>query len=220
MSLTRGLVFQSEVSLGVMPDVAYTYDKSREKNNGSNTSITYTRLPSGLWAHYFNGTGYVSLGSTVPSLYFGNKILTISFWVNLSSLTDAYIIYNGATNATTKGYMISANSGTVYFYISDGASRVYAYTSAGLLETNKWYHCLGTSNGTTSYIYVNGIVGANTGNVAPLGDIAYTTTKYWGRTGGTPRMTGYLTKVNYWNRYFSAVEVIKLFNRDRWMFGV
>jgi hypothetical protein len=94
--ITRNLIFASEASRGVSPDVATTLD------NGTNTAITYTRLPSGLWVHNFNGTtSKITLASTVT------KLQTVVFWMYPTSNTRAIMGFDGGT------HLLSISAGNV-----------------------------------------------------------------------------------------------------------
>jgi hypothetical protein len=104
-SLTRGLVFSSEVSTGVMPDIATTLDRSRWKNNGTNTAITYSQLPSGLYVHNFDGApSKIVLAKTL------GKVQSVLFWIKPTLLSRSICDFDAGTHSVemTAGSLITA----------------------------------------------------------------------------------------------------------------
>jgi len=159
---------------------------------------------------------------------------------------DTTTIINGDVTAEA-WFKISAFNGTLYSRIfgkseSSPNVRLYGlwYRSAGFLyqrlqgattmnceyastpELNKWYHVVGTSQGTNNHIlYLNGVqvqTSSTSVSVSPTSDSARYTV---GSNNGIANFhNGYIANVKLYNRALSAEEVLQNFNAHRGRFGI
>jgi hypothetical protein len=199
MSLTRGLVFSSEVSLG---------------------TITYTRLPSGLWVHTQNtNTDRVSLG-TPSSINFTYHNFTILAWINLTTTATNTIFSRINTGNDGWAFYIDANGAITAYSLSGGGGDV-SYSSNGLISLNTWYFVSMIRNGTDCYTYLNGLDVTNTHGVHSNPSDLSAFIAYLGNYSTLVLgLLGYYSIVNIFQRVLSAAEILKLYNRDKWMFGL
>ncbi len=164
-----------------------------------------------LDAFSLNGVNqYVNVpDSSSPGLRITNSI-TVDAWVNSSNITGYQIIvskYDGTLPATAEGYYLRLNPGGVI----DFTFRSTLQTTSTPVPANSWVHIAGVSNGTYSWIYLNGVVvaqGPRTGVTSPnnldlrIGSAA---------TGGL-FFYGMLDEVEVFNRALSAGEIQSIYN--------
>ncbi len=101
-----GIVLDERPHIGsVQPPDAFE-DRSRWKNNGTHTAITWVRLPSGLWVRSFNGTTSIVNIADNASLRLTNAG-TILFWFKSDGAQSDYagIIIKASTSASYS-YMV------------------------------------------------------------------------------------------------------------------
>ena len=150
--------------------------------------------------------------STVP--------FSISVWVNAiwnSGRTISMVgMYNGtSTSGTTTGLQIGTATGTgeITCWTYGGTAMVSSATGVMTQYNNKWINTTYTYNGTTHYIYVNGVQ-LNTGTTA---QISGTFTQVWingypptGNANETSTIS--VDSYTYYNRQLSSDEVLTIYN--------
>ena len=158
----RGLVFGAApiVSpLGSAAPPSILKDRSRFKNDGTFTNVTWSQLPSGLWTMGFNGAGLITLPTR--TVLGGQAAFSVACWFKTSiSGVEQYLI------STWTG-------GSLYFAISaTNKVRLIIFTSSGQspapvpatsVNDNKWRLAVGTYDGSNINIYLNGV-----SDVAPI----------------------------------------------------
>jgi hypothetical protein len=83
-------------------------------------------------------------------------------------------------------------------------------TSSFVVGNGNWYHITGTNDGTTSRLYINGVLDAS---VTESGGVATVqpniTIARWQGGGGSRHMNGSVGQVFLYNRALSASEVLQ-----------
>ena len=127
------------------------------------TSPTQGKFGKG---RYFNGTSDYIRVEDINNLYNTNTF-TIEAWVKPDSLTDgttsmkiAGKIGNDLSGNCGYGYSISLDNTNKFETTIDPSGCGNSVSSRGITtpEPGKWYHIVGTYNGTTAKIYVNGVL--------------------------------------------------------------
>jgi len=190
-------------------------------SSGGGTTGTWNGTPSGTlgyyapgkigsWAGAFDGsTNYVVSTKNSVGLGITNQA-TYAVWANVSNFTNqAYLISDYGTNAVGMTLRID-NATTAEFYVYPNNYRI-SYTT-GTFNLGTWYHIAGVMNGSTMYLYVNGVqvgstsLGNNIGNSAnnltlgERGDLI---------SGST--FAGLLDDVRVYNRALSSAELLALY---------
>uniref|UniRef100_A0A6M3LXT8 Putative lectin/glucanase superfamily protein n=1 Tax=viral metagenome TaxID=1070528 RepID=A0A6M3LXT8_9ZZZZ len=81
-----GIVFEGSTYRNVTPPTGFLYDRSRNKNNGALTAVTYTTLASGVRALTFNGsTSLITVTDAPPIQNIFDGGGSILAWVNPAS---------------------------------------------------------------------------------------------------------------------------------------
>ncbi|MFH1188411.1 MAG: LamG domain-containing protein, partial [bacterium] len=134
---------------------------------------------------------------------------TISFWMNVDSMTGGWADIVGTTN----------NGDSNRFHLQTGDSSIMFYNilgGCGSLDSNvvpvvgTWYHVAGTTNGTQAKIYINGELK----NQSSCGIASYTSQGIW-LGGVTEDFNGKLDDVRLYKRALSANEIADMYQCGR-----
>ena len=171
----------------------------------------------------FDGVGDYVLVNDSASLDL-TSALTVSAWVNLNSLTctganNADVIVSKHDSVTTKdGYLTLYSCADDKMYLQGGDGTTWASlnisSAATYTETGRWYHVVGTFDGTTGYLYVDGqLQGQDTS--AALSD---NNQNLW--IGGDVNtnnnfINAKIDEVRIYNRALSATEVANIYFAGR-----
>jgi hypothetical protein len=153
----------------------------------------------------------------------GNALLnftnnfTLSAWFYRATTQpspDAAIV--GKIQLPYTGYMLWYNSSTVDLYFN-GSTRANSSTT---ISANKWYNVVGTYNGATASIYINGTLDTAT-NVATNANatgVNFMVGKY--NDAGGRNFAGGISNVLAYNRTLSSTEITQNFNALRGRYGI
>jgi hypothetical protein len=154
----------------------------------------------------------------------GTAPFSVSFWMKPSSTYAT--TYNGRpvskenyVNATTIGgwtFILNQNSGgnarKLMFERHDGGSGVSQVTSPGALTYGTWYHVVGTYDGATMRLYLDGAEIGNVASALSLPDHSYPL--QFARQGGN-RYGGNLDEIAIYDKALSAAQVQGLYGAGR-----
>lgn len=177
-----------------------------------NTTITANSLTYASDGSFsFNGTSdYISLSTA--NLPYGSAPGTISAWAKTSTITGSYswiFSYGVANNSQSRFIGIVGSSFLVGGYGND--------ISVAGVPLNTWFHMVCAYDGTTAYLYVNGVL---------LTSAAKTWTTVLGnaqigrQTNNAEYWNGNISNVMVHNRALSATEIAQNFQAFRGRYGV
>ncbi|MDP9003098.1 MAG: hypothetical protein M3O46_23655 [Myxococcota bacterium] len=177
--------------------------------NGHTATMSGATFAAGVRgnAAAMNGNGqYVSLPNDILN---GLTSVSVCAWVNFNALLTYSRIFDFGTGQNVYMFLTPG----VRFAITVGGRPGEQRVDAPVLATNSWQHVAVTMAGTTSTIYVNGVVaaqGTTTLNPASL----TTTTQNWlgrGEYASDPYQNGRIDQVRIYSRALSAAEIQQLF---------
>ena len=190
-------------------DIGNTY-------SGTNNNATFNASGKFGAAGVFNGSnafvdsGFTALSSTEAS---------ISFWVNIA----AYTAYGGFVGDSTGSGAAArfflgqggGTSGNLWVSIGNGSSSWNDETTVSLTSygLNKWFHLVGTVDGTTVKIYINGsLVHTYTSSIsyAGTGTLPY----YFGGWGNSLFLNGELDQIRFFTTALTLAQVQDLYNNE------
>lgn len=194
------------------------YDKSGNGNNGavnsSGTSFVTGKFGTGL---HFDGTtnSFVNVTDS-NTLDIGTNNLTISMWVNMSSMTGTQTLLTkrNATSLANSGYQLQLQSGTPYLYFCDGSTTRLVGHANTALSLNTWYFLVFVMqrNGNVTF-YVNGTAKGTFDISTEQGSLANSVNLYLAKEIGYNAIgNGTLDEVNIFNRTLTAAEISDMFN--------
>jgi len=202
------------------------YDASGNSNNATLiNSPTYSVDNGGLlnWASASSQYATVAMNS---GLRVAN--ITQEVWVFLNSTADQVFIGSQYGTSSNNSFALWVSGGTFYFGVNVGGTFYNSASSAP--STSTWYHLVHTYNGTTQYLYINGVL-VTTYNSAASGNITYDTSNTLLAIGADFNGTGYnvgpsaytngkMPVVRIYNIALSAAQVLQNYNATKGRFGL
>lgn len=168
---------------------------------------------------------YINLGTGTLGIPAGSTAMSISAWVKVSAYQSyGAIVGKGRADAPYGGWQLNTNgdSGGSKF---DFALNISGVWSSSIINgapgqnyaTGKWYHVVGTYDGTTIKVYVNAVVDSS---VAVPGTIQYAVGdsaanvllgRNPGFSGANNHFNGIIDDVRIYNRALTAREIQSLY---------
>lgn len=189
---------------------ATTYDRSGLGNNGSITGTTAwsTDTPFNIGCSLsFDGTSPVSAGTS--DLGITNQI-TISAWIKATS-TSPYAGIVTKASPTMGSWKLDMSGTTGVRFDVFSAATAYNALPATLTLDGQWHNVVGTYDGATMSIYIDGTLRGSTPYAG--GVYSSTATIQIGNDGccGTRIWTGLIDSVHIFAKNLSASEVGRLY---------
>ncbi len=201
---------------GPQPGTVTLLDKSRFKNNGTMTNVTWTRLPSGLWVMNFNGaTSKVDCGSN-SSLKTQN--LSISLWVRMNDFVGVqYILGNCQRNVIVNGFGLTFNGTSLQLGVCDAAAS--DFLARVVPSGNRFYH-FSVTVGTVLVIYVDGW--ASGVSAARTKTMVFPNNLFIGYApaGTAYQLDGQIGLAKIYNYALTPAQIRNIYARERGYFGV
>lgn len=183
-------------------------DASGNGNNG--TSVSGAATASGKFGNggSFDGTDdYVDVGSGSSLNLSGN--FSVGAWIKTNNASNYRTIVSWGQHTTNLDRSLWLDSGTgkatLYFYPTSG-NQILGTSD---LRDNNWHFVMGTWDGTTGRIYVDGKL-ENSGSLT-AGSFSYTGTKIGQNVSNNYRFIGSIDDARIYNRALSPGEVQKLY---------
>jgi len=176
---------------------------------------TYTSGISGYWT--FDGIDDYIGGSNLTTSLSGG---TMEIWTYITAInrSQGFFTLNTGSGAYINFWMPTTNNMRWEVIGSTGS----AYSTINATTTsvvNTWYHFVGTFNGTTTIIYVNGVSEASqTMTNQPTG--SYTAPISVGRYDASYPSASRIPVARFYNRALTAAEVLQNFNALRGRYGI
>ena len=198
-----------------------TKDSSGQGNTGTLVSMSTTTSPTiGKIGQALKFNGVASLVSAPDNASIDPSNLTISYWIKfsvpLASQPTAFPVAIGKYNLSTHtgyGIIFATTINSLTFRVGDGTTLHDDVIPSGVsaLFGTGWHHVVGTFNGSTELLYVDGVLKAtNAGTFTP---------SYGGEplligafsAAGADDVAGTIDDVRVYNRALSAQEVAQLY---------
>ena len=151
-----------------------------------------------------------------------SRNITAEAWVSLDTgiRWGAIVAYFQDNGSYEKGWVLGYNEKNFVLSVSN-ESKLHTITSRAAFEKDKWYHVVGTYDGKTMKLYVNGVEEAS-GNAAN-GDIAYPEQAYY--TVGAYRdkdeffrMKGTVHSARLYGKTLDPTEILALHAKGKSIF--
>jgi hypothetical protein len=194
-------------------------DASGRDNNGTLTGdIRFDTANRGSWSFSGNTANFISIPDNDSLSFLGNSF-TLDFWINVNTGQNDFGVLG---KRDPWEYSVFADgSGNLIFDSWNLAGNGNYYHTPPVV-TNQWVHYCQSANGTTSTLYINGVIhstmsrGTNTmGNGPSPLNIGL-----GGRGDGLRPMKGKIGPVKVYNRALTQTEVIQNFNAIRGRYSI
>ena len=158
---------------------------------------------------------------TLAELNLPTEQLTAEAWVRVEK-SAAWGGFFGALqdNGTFERGWLLGHRGSQFFFglASEKTKRLNYLTAPSAFELGQWYHLLGTWDGDTLTLYIDGNMAAS--SATESGAVAYPETAHFGvgaywDSNEFHGLTGQIEQVSLWNRPLSAVEVKAEFDAQK-----
>ena len=198
------------MSQGLIVDATGTYNGVLNNIANSNGKIGQSLLFDGV-------AGYISFAAPSYTAY------TTTTWIKLhTSPTNSICIMTNRFNTNLPSIEVSVNNSLVLTTTATNAyispTIIFTNTAVSALTLNTWYHVATSYDGTTSKIYINGILN-NTVTVVPSVTTTVQPNTYQFHIGcsqviggtGNQFMDGEIDDFRYYNRALYDAEVKQLY---------
>ncbi|WP_127129607.1 LamG domain-containing protein [Georgenia sp. SYP-B2076] len=159
------------------------------------------------------GAGGSALIPDAPTLDLSGP-MTVAAWVRPAEARTQYVVKKAAQNATDGFELGLASGGQAFFRVNQTTSGdTYRATATSPLANGNWAHLVGTFDGTTMRIYVDGAERAAVAGPAAIGvnDLGLA---IGGEPGGSRTLNGTVDSVYLYDRALTAAEVADLGSAD------
>ena len=220
--------------------LAFAYDAANRKSypgsgtvwsdlSGNNVTGTLTNGPTFSSANggviVFDGVNdYVNL--TRPATITTGGSLTISMyakWVTVgTTVSTIQALIDNNHSAPNIGFIIQDRPDlNQRLTFSVRPSTTTQVSSSFVVGNGNWYHITGTNDGTTSRLYINGVLD---GFVTEAGGLSTVQTNItiarWQGSGGSRHMNGSVGNVFVYNRALSASEILQNYHATKGRYGL
>ncbi len=190
--------------------------------NGGNggSGIVIVRYPSGSSGWTANnkrwGAGALTLdgiNDTITSSAINNitNQLTVETWIKPTTTDGVRVVVSNWTNPSSNSFILfsSYTSSKPRFRVGPGGSDYNADSSIALVP-GVWYYLVGTYDGSSVKIYVNGQL---TGSTATSGNLLTTNNDFdIGSYGGSNFFSGIIDSTRIYSRALTASEILSNYN--------
>lgn len=192
-------------------------DSTINANNGTATNGPVANQPGKLGTAWnFDGVDdYIDVGNAA-SLNPANQI-TLAAWIKTTIISSSQkiIVKDNAGAGGPQQYFIRVQSGgMIRFEVGTSASN-FLTTSAGVISANTWHHVVGTYDGSTMKIYVNGVLNTSSSISGTMSNNGVNT-RIGIREDNVFPFNGVIDEVGIWNRAltggFAGSDIDKLYN--------
>ncbi|MEK7174650.1 MAG: LamG domain-containing protein, partial [Patescibacteria group bacterium] len=133
--------------------------------------------------------------------------LTISFWMKADTVSTGYRDLVGISAGDPTRFHLNTTDNSIIWYSVYGGSSIY---SGVIPQVGVWYHVVGTHDGQTANVYVDGILKSS----STSSGTSFTSTGL--RVGAdTEVFDGQIDDVRIYNRALSAAEISALYNATK-----
>ena len=177
-------------------------------NNNTLTATSLTYNSDNTFS--FNGSNnYVTL--TTANLPYGSVPRTIEAWGYRNTTTGNQWLLSYGTPAAGQSMFLGAIGSTYYFggFTND-------ITASGAVA-NQWFHMAGVYDGTTGYLYINGVLAASS---AKTWSTVQSTAQIGRQTNGAEYFNGNISSAKIYNRALTASEINQNFDALRGRYGL
>jgi large repetitive protein len=221
--ILTGVVASSQGISSIVPEPISGWDLNEVSGSAVDfKSINNLPVVNVVTQHVSGEIGYACSFTAANGAYIGGidatyeytSALSISFWINTASVGWSGILGNYSTDADLGYDFELTDDGKIDFSCRYASGSPYAETNSAI-NTGAWVHIVGTWDGTTIKLYVNGTVQTITGSLTS--PIEYDATCLFcvgNRNIGASGFTGVLDMPRIWNIALTQPQVTELYTKE------
>lgn len=207
------VVFNGTVEGAAMVGIDEVALKLANKDTRLEYPIQDRKLCGGTYWLYFDGVNdYVDCGSEA-TYDFTSGAFTVEFWIYVEAYpgSEATIVSRG--NSTVDGWNIRLGTagGVKLQTYQSGASQT---TTSNPLTLNKRQHVAVVRNGSSCYIYIDGVLSVSSSGTHTNPTTAARNLFFGKNNGGTVFFAGFLDELRIWNVARTRGQVCAYMNRQ------
>ncbi len=230
--LLLGIYLTHIVAVAQAPVAYYPFngnanDESGNGNDGTNNGATLTtdRFGNSDAAFSFDGNDYLELANESSFDFERTDPLSFSAWVNLSTLSQVFVLEKGIASISPSEYyaLIVQGDGTLQFALISDSDGFNVESATTPVTTDEWFHLGVTYDGSLDAnnvaLYVNGTplattVVSGTLSASVLNDLPV---NLGGAPGIPEGMQGSLDDIRIYDRALTESEIIDLYAENNWL---
>ena len=210
-------------------------DESGNDRDGTLYGDTSLNSADGIHKFDFDGSGDYIVRTGIPTpTGAGNFIHTVSMWFKVPSLATTGILWGmaGETDGTIGNPSTSAaphaivnTSGAISWAMWGND----AYTSTGIIQANRWHHCVWTYSGDSSFspytgrrVFLDGVeqmVSGGTGALNMINATSRLTIGIYPHNLSSNPLNGSIANFRLFNRALTSDEIYQLYAYQKEYFG-
>lgn len=151
----------------------------------------------------------VVIGNTMNTILASLNTITVEAWVNPTNTTFNGVIignYHNSTN-TEMQFLLRRDFDTFTFWVNDGTGFKVVDSGLASVTINSWQHVAGVWDGSSLYIYVDGVLKGITTGVTGSSFASTNNSIAIGSNSYPEHFTGSIDEVRIWNRALNQCEI-------------
>ena len=192
-------------------------DLSGNGNNG--TLVASPSFTTGIAGNAISLNGSSQFVTLTDTTGLKPTNITVSAWYQSAAPVSAnpQIIFDHQATTPFYGYQLGVSATGQAFFSVKGTGAMATATGSTIMVANQWYHIVGTYNGTTTTVYVNGLSDgtsvANTGNIDYT--VSVTPTIGCRVGGGSAFVNGQIDELQIYNTALTVSQIGALNTSNR-----
>ena len=151
----------------------------------------------------------VVIGNSMNTILASLNTITVEAWVNPTNTTANGVIignYHNSTN-TEMQFLLRRDFNTFSFWVNDGTGFKTVDSGLASVVVNTWQHVAGVWDGSSIYIYVDGVLKGITTGVTGSSFASTNNSIVIGSNSYPEHFTGSIDEVRIWNRALNKCEI-------------
>jgi hypothetical protein len=209
---------------GAMPSTTTLYDKSRAKIASTTmTNVTWSQLPSGLWAMNFNGTSsQILMDIAWSKALTGSSACTLLLWLNRvigGSSSRVFIIQNTSGNSRVSLVsLLTTGELDIYARSDDEGPQTGYFPSTPTSGTWNFIAIVCDLLAQTVIGYLNCIATSRAEAFSNSSFQNNCDASFIGSAGGSSYLLGAMAKLRMLNYALSAAQIRAMYGAERRLF--
>jgi hypothetical protein len=162
----------------------------------------------------FDGSNdQVIISNPISSILDPLNTITVEAWVKSSNtLFNGVIVGNYYTSSSGMQFLLRRDGNSYAFWVDDGGGFEMVGSAAGSVITNTWQHLAGVWDGSSLYLYIDGVLVGTTTGVNGSSFAASSNPVVIGRNFYPEPFGGSIDEVRIWSRALTQCDIISYKN--------